>query len=137
MTTDNPLARLETLALIAVGAFAGANLRYAAMGLGSDVRAVLAVNVLGSAALGFIVYEAEYAGLLGRRSRLCLSTGLLSSLTTYSTFAIQTALAAEPVVLVAIVAGNYGFGFAGVLAGRTVARRLGAVLEPGTSGETA
>ncbi|ADB59273.1 Camphor resistance CrcB protein [Haloterrigena turkmenica DSM 5511] len=137
MTATHPLVRLETLALIAVGAFAGAILRFLAMGLGSDVRAILAVNALGSAALGFIVYEAEYAGLLGRRSRLFLSTGLLSSLTTYSTFAIQTALAADPVVLAAIVAGNYGFGFAGVLAGRTVARRLGAVFEPGTGGETA
>ncbi|WP_339105050.1 CrcB family protein [Haloterrigena salinisoli] len=137
MTADHPLVRLETLALIAVGAFAGANLRYVAMGLGSDVRAVLAVNALGSAALGFLVYEAEYAGLLGRRSRLLLSTGFLSSLTTYSTFALQTALAADPVVLVAIVAGNYGFGFAGVLVGRAVARRLGAGLESGTGGETA
>ena len=137
MTTDYPFARLETIALIAAGAVVGANLRYLAMGIGSDVGAVLVVNALGSFALGVVVYEAEYAGLLGRESRLFLSTGLLSSLTTYSTFAVQTAMATDLTALVAIVAGNYGLGFAGVLGGRAVARRLGSVLESRTGGETA
>ena len=134
---DHPLKRLETLALIAVGGFAGANLRYFAMGLGSDVGAVLAVNALGSLALGFLVYEAQYAGLLGRESRLLFTTGFLSSLTTYSTFALQTALAGDPLALAAVVAGNYGFGFVGVLAGRTLARRVSDGLEADAGGETA
>ena len=135
MTADHPLVRLETLALIAIGGFAGSNLRYFATGLFADVGAVLLVNVLGSVALGFLVYEAEYAGVVGSRSRLVFATGFLSSLTTYSTFAIQTALATDPAVLVAIVAGNYGLGFAGVLASRSLARRLDGGAP--TGGETA
>ncbi|SIS09250.1 fluoride efflux transporter FluC [Natronorubrum thiooxidans] len=124
MTADSPLVRLETLVLIGIGAFAGSNLRYFTMGLLSDVRAVLLVNVLGCFALGFLVYEAEYTGLIGRESRIVLTTGFLSSLTTYSTFAVQTALATDPLALVAIVASNYGLGFAGVLTSRSLARRL-------------
>ncbi|WP_440772001.1 CrcB family protein [Natronorubrum sp. DTA28] len=120
----HPIVRLETLALIGIGGFAGSNLRYFALGLFSDVQAVLLVNVLGCFALGFLVYEAEYAGLVAGRSRTVFTTGFLSSLTTYSTFAIQSALAADPLALVAIVAANYGLGFTAVLASRELARRL-------------
>lgn len=136
MTVDHPLARLETLALIAIGGFAGANLRFFALGLLSEVQAVVVVNALGSLALGFVVYEAEYADLIGRRSRIVFTTGFLSSLTTYSTFALQTALAADPLLFVAVVAGNYGLGFVGVLAGRELARRVGDGVGP-VGGETA
>ncbi|QFU81882.1 fluoride efflux transporter FluC [Natronorubrum aibiense] len=135
MTAAHPLVRLETLALIAVGGFAGSNLRYFMMGLLEDIQAVVLVNVLGCFALGFLVYEAEYTGLIARESRLVFTTGFLSSLTTYSTFAIQTALAAEPLLLVAIVASNYGLGFTGVLASRRLARRLRASTTP-AGGET-
>ncbi|WIV68623.1 fluoride efflux transporter FluC [Natrialbaceae archaeon AArc-T1-2] len=124
MSRDHPLVRLETLALIAVGAFAGANLRYAALGELPDVQAILLVNVLGSAILGFLAYEAQYAGLLDRRANLVFTTGFLSSLTTYSTFAAQVALAGGPLETVAVVAGNYGLGIAGVLVGRELARRI-------------
>ncbi|MCU4973656.1 CrcB family protein [Halobacteria archaeon AArc-m2/3/4] len=128
MTTDtsrsNPLARLETLALIGIGGFAGANLRFFALGLFSEIGAVLLVNVVGSFVLGFLLYEAQYTGIVDRQSRIVFTTGFLSSLTTYSTFAVQTALAASPVWFVAIVVGNYGLGFAGVLASRALSRRL-------------
>ncbi|MWV38789.1 CrcB family protein [Natrialba sp. INN-245] len=142
MADDHPLVRLETLALIAIGGFAGANLRFFAVGLFPDVLAVLLVNVLGSFALGFLVYEAQYAGLVDRTSRIVFTTGFLSSLTTYSTFAIQTGITAgpaEPLVLVAIVVGNYGLGFAGVLASRALARRVtdGSTTTAETGGETA
>lgn len=137
MADDHPLVRLETLALIGIGGFAGSNLRYFADGLLPAERAVLLVNVLGCFALGFLVYEAEYAGLVGSKSRTVFTTGFLSSLTTYSTFAIQSALATDPLVLVAIVAGNYGLGFAGVLASRTLARRLRDGSGSPAGGETA
>ncbi|ELZ06849.1 CrcB family protein [Natrialba aegyptia] len=133
----HPLVRLETLALIAVGGFAGANLRYFAMGLLSDVQSVLLVNVIGSFALGFLVYEAQYTGLVAPKSKVVFTTGFLSSLTTYSTFAIQSALASTPFLLVAIVLGNYGLGFTGVLAGRELARRLGDPAAATAGGETA
>ena len=137
--STHPLVRLETLALIAVGGFAGSNLRYFATGLLADIPAVVLVNALGSFALGALTYEAEYAGLIGRKSRLVFATGFLSSLTTYSTFAIQTAVTAgpgEPLVLLAVVVGNYGLGITGVLASRALVRRYLAEPRP-TGGETA
>ncbi|MFC4436348.1 MULTISPECIES: CrcB family protein [Natrialbaceae] len=137
MTDDHLLVRLETLALIGIGGFAGSNLRFFAVGLLPDIAAVLLVNVVGSFVLGFIVYEAEYAGFVERKSRLVFTTGFLSSLTTYSAFAIQTALAAEPLLLVAIVAANYGLGFVGVLASRELARKVSDWGPAATGGETA
>ncbi len=124
MAETHPLVRLETLALIGIGGFAGSNLRFLAVGLLSEVAAVLLVNVIGSFVLGFLVYEAQYAGIVNRQSRLVFTTGFLSSLTTYSTFAVQSALAANPGWLLLIVGANYGLGFAGVLASRSLARRV-------------
>ncbi len=118
---DHWLVRLETLALIGVGGFAGSNLRFLSIGVFDSVVGILFVNVLGCLALGFLVYEAQSAGLVDRHSRLVFSTGFLSSLTTYSGFAIQTALAETPLLVVAIVIGNYGLGIAGVLVGRSLA----------------
>ncbi|ELZ06335.1 camphor resistance protein CrcB [Natrialba chahannaoensis JCM 10990] len=136
-THSHPLVRLETLALVGIGGFAGANLRFFAIGLFPDVVAVLLVNVLGCVALGFIAYEAQYSGIVERKSRLVFTTGFLSSLTTYSTFALQTALAADPFLLAAIVVGNYGLGFAGVLASRELARRVRSPEATAAGGETA
>lgn len=135
MAADHPLVRLETLALIAVGGFAGSNLRLFAMDLFADVPSIVLVNAVGSAVLGFLVYEAEYTGHIGSRTRTIFATGFLSSLTTYSTFALQTAFAAGPLAIGGIIAANYGLGFAGVLAGRALARRL-ETPQP-TGGETA
>lgn len=129
------LARLEPIALVAVGAVAGANLRYLATGALSEFQGLILANVLGSVALGFLVYEVQYVGALDRRARLCCSTGFLSSLTTYSAFAFYAATAGEPRLLLAFVAGNYGLGFAGVVLGREVARRLGEG-ESGSEGGT-
>ena len=122
MADDHSLRRLETLALIGLGGFAGSNLRFFALGHLSEVQAVLLVNVLGSLVLGFFVYEAQYTGIVDPTARVILTTGFLSSLTTYSTFALQSALAAGTLEFAAIVAGNYGIGFVGVLLGRTAAR---------------
>jgi len=99
-----------------------------------DVPSIVLVNAVGSALLGFLIYEAEYAGHIGSRARLVFTTGFLSSLTTYSTFALQTALASNPLALVG-VAANYGLGLLGVLAGRAFARRIGTPHHAG--GETA
>ncbi|SEQ88583.1 CrcB family protein [Natrinema salaciae] len=135
MADAHPLVRLETLALIAVGGFAGSNLRFFAMGLLPDVASIVLVNAAGSAVLSVLVYEAEYAGLLGSRTRLVFATGFLSSLTTYSTFALQTALASAPLATLGIVAANYGLALLSVLGGRALARRVGSPHT--TDGETA
>ena len=121
---STPLARLELLVLVAIGGFAGANLRYFVDALAPGLAGTLAVNVLGSFALGFLLYEAIYTGFLAVETRAVLSTGFLSSFTTYSTFALQTAQAAGPAWMIANVIANYALGFAGVLVGRALARRL-------------
>ncbi|WP_435551263.1 CrcB family protein [Natrinema sp. CGMCC1.2065] len=135
MADSHPLVRLETVALIAIGGFAGSNLRLFAMGVVPDTASIVLVNAVASAVLAVVVYEAEAVGRLSSRARLVFTTGFLSSLSTYSTFALQAALASTPLALLGIVAANYGFGLAGVLAGRSLARRLGGPRPAG--GETA
>ncbi len=125
MADPHPLVRLEALALIGIGGFAGSNLRFFATGLFPETAAIVLVNAVASAVLAVVVYEAAAAGRLSSRARLVVTTGFLSSLSTYSTFALQAALAASPLALAGVVAANYGFGLVGVLAGRAIARRLG------------
>ena len=116
------LARLEPLALVAVGGFVGAIARY---GVAEALPAsfpwgTLAANVLGSFALGVLLYEAHLADALSAETRLVIGTGFLSSFTTYSTFAVETAGLA-PTLAVANVAANYALGLLAVLLGRRVA----------------
>lgn len=76
---------VAAVALVGAGGFVGTVLRYLlAVGLGGPVG-TLAANVLGSFALGLAVTFVD-----DRRVRLFLATGLLSSFTTYSTFAVET-----------------------------------------------
>jgi len=117
----HPLVRVESLVLIAIGGFAGSNLRFLAGTLVPGLGGTLLVNALGSFALGFVLYETMYSGVLAGETRAVVSTGFLSSFTTYSTFALQSAQA-SPTVLVGNVLANYALGFAGVLAGRALAR---------------
>ena len=118
------LQRVEPLLLIAVGGFLGAVLRHAvAVGLpaGTLPWGTLAANVLGSFALGVLLYEAHLAGVLSAETRLVIGTGFLSSFTTYSTFAVETA-GLVPELAVANVVLNYVLGFTAILGGRWVAR---------------
>ncbi|GAA0265388.1 CrcB family protein [Halobacterium noricense] len=115
---------LAVLALVAVGGFAGANLRYAVSLLAPGLPGTLVVNATGSLALGVLVYVAADSDALGERAQRLLGTGFLSSLTTYSTFAVQTA-GVSPELMVANVAANYLLGFLGVVAGRALVVRYG------------
>jgi CrcB protein len=123
MPDGHPLATVETYALVALGGFAGANARYVVDGTLATLPATLAVNVLGSALLGFLLFEEAYLGVFSGPMRTAVGTGFLSSLTTYSTFAVQTYQAA-PLVAAGNVAANYALGIAGVLVGRHVALSL-------------
>ncbi|MFC3959576.1 fluoride efflux transporter FluC [Halovivax cerinus] len=128
MSSASVLGRLETAAIVAVGAFAGANLRFVAGDAVGSLGGTLAVNVLASLLLGFLVYEARYTGLVDRKSRLLFTTGFLSSLSTYSAFVLETATAggsagnglalADPRVAIGYVGVTYVLGFAAVLVGR-------------------
>lgn len=124
MQDNHPLRTLESVVLIGIGGFAGSNLRYFVETVVSGPIGTLSVNVTGSFVLGSVLYEAMYTGILTERARMVFATGFLSSLTTYSTFALQTALLDSPVWMVANVLATYALGFVGVFAGRALARRV-------------
>jgi CrcB protein len=124
----HPLARLETIVLVAIGGFVGANLRFLTSDVVPGLGGTLVVNVLGSFLLGVVLYEAIYTDVVSRQARWAVSTGFLSSFTTYSTFALQTTQAPSVALVVGNVVVTYALGFGAVLAGRQVARSFG----PGT-----
>lgn len=124
MYDDHPLARIETLVLIATGAFFGANARYFIGLFWPGLPGTFVANILGSFFLGFMAYEAVYTGILGDRTDLVVGAGFLSSFTTYSTFALETAQAA-PLIGVLNVVGSYAVGFSAVCFGRFVASKIG------------
>ncbi|CQR51272.1 MULTISPECIES: CrcB family protein [Haloferax] len=99
------------LALVALGGFAGAILRYAVSVAIPGAGGTLAVNVLGCFALGTFITSVS-----SRRAQLFFGTGLLSSLTTYSTFAVQTA-SLSPMGGALNVGANYALGFAAAALG--------------------
>ena len=96
---------------VAVGGFLGAILRWAAGVAIPGAAGTLAVNVLGSFALGALVTL-----VVDHRTRVFVGTGLLSSFTTYSTFAVETA-ALGPTAGLVNVAANYALGVAAAFAG--------------------
>ena len=122
MTESHPLLTVETVVLIGIGGFAGSNLRYFVGLLLPGLPGTLIVNTLGSFALGFLLYEAMHVGLLADETKFAATTGFLSSFTTYSTFAVETAL--TPEWAVANVLASYALGFAGVLLARYVVGRI-------------
>ncbi|SFR34716.1 CrcB family protein [Halogeometricum limi] len=109
--------RLDPL-LVAAGGFVGAILRYGVDAVLPGVGGTLAVNVLGSFALGALLTVVTRP-----RVRVLLGTGLLSSFTTYSTFAVQTA-ALGPTWGLANVGANYALGFVAAVVGLSVGGRL-------------
>lgn len=128
MSNTHPLIRLETIALIGIGGFAGSNLRYFVGELLPGLPGTLIANAIGSFVLGFILYEAMHSGLLADQTHWVAATGFLSSFTTYSTFALQTSLV-SPFWMLGNVLANYALGIGGVLLGRSVARRMGGARE--------
>jgi CrcB protein len=117
--------RVETVALVALGGFAGSNARYLVDRLLPGLDGTLLVNVLGSLALGFLLAE-SVGHLLAGRSRLVFAAGFLASFTTYSTFAVET-VRAPGVWPLLNVAATYALGFGAVLVGHALARRVGGV----------
>jgi len=83
-----------------------------------QLRFVVATALFGFFfALGILLYESRLVGVIGPETRLILGTGFLSSFTTYSTFAAETA-ALAPSLAAANVGANYALGLLAVLAGR-------------------
>jgi len=119
MDTRQLLTRLEPILLIAVGGFAGANLRYFVDLLAGGLSGTFLVNVAGSFALGVLVYDSVGEPAIADNSRLVFGTGFLSSFTTYSTFVLDIVLV-EPAVAAGYVAASYLVGFGVVIAARQV-----------------
>jgi CrcB protein len=115
--------RPAALALVGLGGALGALLRYGLDGLipGWDPLGTLVANVIGAFLLGILLYEAHLAARLSAETRLLVGTGFCGSLTTYSTFAAETA-STTPTRAVAYVTATYALGLMAVLAGRFVAR---------------
>lgn len=122
MERTHPLHHLEAILAVGIGGFAGSNLRYfVELLLPSSLLATAVVNVLGSLALGFFLYENLYGRGLSRPSRTILATGFLASFTTYSTFVLDIVTTA-PVWAFIYVIGSYGLGFGAAIIGREGAR---------------
>ncbi len=111
------LEQLEPILLIAVGGFAGANLRHFVDLLVGGLSGTFLVNVAGSFALGVLVYDSLREPMITDNSRLVFGTGFLSSFTTYSTFVLDIILV-DPTVALGYVAASYLTGFVAVLAAR-------------------
>jgi CrcB protein len=122
MSDTSLLRRLEVVALVAIGGFAGSNLRFLVGGVLPGLEGTLFVNVVGSFALGVLLYEAIHAGVLAEQTRVVVGTGFLSSFTTYSTFAVET-VTLGPVGGAANVTATYGIGVTAAFAGLVVGRR--------------
>jgi CrcB protein len=122
-TTEKRLRTLEIVLLIAIGGFVGASLRNFLSLVIPGLGGTFAANILGCLVLGFLAYEAKLVGILKEETGYVASTGFLSSLTTYSTFALET-VQATPILGVMNIIANYGVGFTAVLVGRTAAKLI-------------
>jgi CrcB protein len=114
--------RLGSLLAVAGGGAVGALARYGVALVLSTPPGTLAANVLGSLLLGAVTADAAALAAVPQRTRLAVGAGFLSSFTTYSAFALETATAA-PSLAVGYVIATYLLGFAAALAGRTLAAR--------------
>lgn len=122
MSGDSP--QRGEVVLVAVGGSAGAMLRYGVEGaLPSGLGATLAVNVLGSFALGILFFGNRHGELLSGRAMLVVGTGCISSFTTYSTFVVDVATTA-PATAAVYVAGSYALGLGAAFVGGQGGRRL-------------
>ena len=113
------IRRIETLVLVAIGGYAGSNLRYLVGDLLAGVAGTLLVNVVGSFALGFLLYEARFSAVVSQRTHVVVGTGFLSSFTTYSAFALESVTLG--LTGIGYVVASYVLGFGAVLFGRHLA----------------
>jgi CrcB protein len=113
----------RAVTLVALGGFTGAMARHAVTVVlpATFPWGTLTVNVVGSFLLGLLVYGARERGSISPRIRLAVSTGFVSSFTTYSTFAAET-VGLAPTLAALNIVGNYALGFLAVLSAQVVIR---------------
>ena len=117
----------RVLAYVAVGGTIGVLARAAIVAPLGEAEVVpwvtFAINAVGSLLLGVVV------GWLDDRhphARAFLGTGVLGGFTTYSAFAVETALwASTPVLAIGLAAASVAGGVAGAIIGLFIGRRIG------------
>ncbi len=120
---------VKLLLAIGLGGFLGALARHGlALGVDRLVGArfpfgILAVNVLGCLAIGVFAGLVERGTELSAETRAFLAVGVLGSLTTFSTFGLQTVELGQEALAPALVnvSLQVGLGIGAVLAGRALA----------------
>ncbi|WP_435118939.1 fluoride efflux transporter FluC [Halolamina sp. C58] len=115
--------RTRTVALVAAGGFAGAIARWLLAVALPKLGGTLAANVLGAFALGAVV-AVDANDRLPTAPRAVIATGFLSSFTTYSTFAVESATVGSPALLIGNVLATYALGFAAAAVGLAIGRRI-------------
>ena len=119
---------LHASLLVALGGGTGAWLRFAAGRLIAAQQfpfATLAVNLIGSLAMGLLAGWLARSGQAGESWRLALGVGLLGGFTTFSTFSlelVQLAQRGQAVQAALYAAFSLAGGIAGLLAGLAMAR---------------
>lgn len=90
------MPQIPSVLVVALGGGLGAAMRYLLSGavyrvMGTDFPyGTLAVNVLGSLFLGWLMETTEYSAAAGPTLRLFLGVGLCGGFTTFSTFSYET-----------------------------------------------
>ena len=116
----------RTLAYVMVGGAIGVLGRAAIVDpVGDEIVpwVTLAINAAGSLLLGIVV---GWLDDRHPRARAFLGTGVLGGFTTYSAFAVQTALwISTPWLAIGLAGASLAAGIAGAIAGLFVGRRIG------------
>ena len=119
--------------LVALGGGLGASLRYGAILLlppatGSFPYATLLANTVGSFLAGIVIGLLAHTDMIGENWRLFLIIGVLSSLTTFSTFSVETMqyfLADKYLASIANIAFNFVLCLALVYLGLIIGKSFG------------
>ena len=127
---DNTLMAL--LMTVALGGAVGACIRYGIVVAVGRLNqgfpyATLIANVAGCAAIGVVLFLIEQREFLNAQWRMFLVTGILGSLTTFSTFSYESYalwLSGERFLAFAAVCANVLMGIAAVSVGWNVASKL-------------
>ena len=107
------------LLIIGTGGFFGAISRFLLSNAVATPFDTLTVNVLGSFALGMLMYEMDFLGYISPRVRMGFGIGFLGSFTTFSTFAVQSYQMPQTLAIINIAA-NVILTLIAVLLGRGV-----------------
>ena len=110
---------MGNLLIVGTGGFLGAISRFLLSSAIVTPFDTLTVNVLGSFALGMLMYDTELLGYVSPRVRMGFGIGFLGSFTTFSTFAVQSYQMA-PTFAILNIAANVILTLIAVLLGRGV-----------------